>query len=344
MKAELSMEELPKISVIIPTRDRPALLQRAIRSALQQTMREIEVIVVRDGEDAGTKTIVESLEDARLRLIELEIPVGGSEARNVGARAAHGKYIALLDDDDEWLATKLERQFAVAEKTTAVSLVVVTQYLYRIAGQCDELWPGHLPIAAEPLSEFLFSSRGGFQTSTYLCPRELMLSVPFTPGLKKHQDWDWFLRVAAEPGFELLIVDEPLSIYWAPEPNRTSVSTIRDWRFSRDWAKSRLNWMTKKAYARFLVKICTRQARQQHAGIRTFWELARELLLVGECSVSLFAEYLVAILLPETIRLWIRGLVFAKRSPRQKPYRRGRSFEEFKTSAQLEEGANACPR
>jgi glycosyltransferase involved in cell wall biosynthesis len=298
------------VSVVIPTRGRPDLLQRAIQSALQQTNRNLEVIVVLDGKDQGTIEAVERIEDSRLSLIALAESVGGAEARNIGARAARGRYIALLDDDDEWLPSKLEAQLALAQSharhATSNNFVVVTQYLYRIAGHKDEVWPGHLPALDEPLSEFLFSSRGGFQTSTYLCPRELFLATPFTRGLKKHQDWDWFLRLSGLPGFKVLVVEEPLSIYWVPLRSRSGVSGKLDWRFSAAWAKDSLSLITRRAYATFLVKICVRGAMIQKEGWRALRPLLREIILVGRPTPHVWADLVASIAIPESLRLRLR--------------------------------------
>ena len=190
----------PVISVVIPTFARPKTLRRAIESVLRQTFVEYEIVVVRDGVDGVTEAVVASFADARIRLVALEGKVGGSEARNVGARAARGQWVALLDDDDEWLPEKLERQHALATPQADANYVVCTRYLYVRGEAAPQVWPGHTPRPGEPLSEFLFASRGGFQTSVYLVPQQLMLDEPFTPGLKKHQDWDWFLRFPGAVG------------------------------------------------------------------------------------------------------------------------------------------------
>jgi hypothetical protein len=87
---------LPKLSIIIPTRDRPQLLPRAVQSALSQTMTDLEVIVV---DDASTQP-VDLAADPRLRVIRLSTSRGGAGARNVGTEAAQGRWIAYLDDDD----------------------------------------------------------------------------------------------------------------------------------------------------------------------------------------------------------------------------------------------------
>ena len=303
------------VTVVIPTHGRPELLKRAIFSALGQTHFNIEVMVVIDGPDPSTIEAIRWIQDPRLSVISLESPVGGAEARNIGVRAAKGYYIALLDDDDEWLPDKLTMQLALADASKSDRFVVVSRYLYRRPGQPDEVWPGHLPSAKEPLSEFLFSSCGGFQTSTYLCPRTLFLANPFTPGLKKHQDWDWFLQLSVLPGFNVLVVQEPLSIYWVPLQSRSSVSGKLDWRFSASWAKGRLSSMTRKAYSTFLVKICLRSAFIQKEGMLALRLLFRELLLIGKPTPFTLGDLAAAMLIPEAVRARLRyGVMKLKRS------------------------------
>lgn len=86
----------PLLSIIIPTRDRPHLLPRAVKSALEQTFADLEVIVV---DDASTQP-PELPEDPRVRIIRLSQPRGGAAARNVGTDAAIGRWVMYLDDDD----------------------------------------------------------------------------------------------------------------------------------------------------------------------------------------------------------------------------------------------------
>ena len=89
----------PLLSIVIPTRDRPHLLPRAVQSALDQTMDDLEVIVV---DDASAEPV--NLPDCdRLCVIRLSQPRGGAGARNAGTAAARGRYIAYLDDDDRLL-------------------------------------------------------------------------------------------------------------------------------------------------------------------------------------------------------------------------------------------------
>ena len=102
------------VSVIIPTLDRPRLLLRAVDSVVQQTHRDIEIIVVVDRPSPETLAAVQTVSDSRLRLIVNPYPTTAGGARNVGADHAAGEWIAFLDDDDEWLPNKLEHQLTFA--------------------------------------------------------------------------------------------------------------------------------------------------------------------------------------------------------------------------------------
>lgn len=99
---------MPRVSVIIPTRNRAYFLQQAIGSVLDQTFRDFEVVVVDDGSTDATPYVLQKWKD-RIRVVRQESS-GVSRARNVGIRAARGRYLSFLDSDDLWLKDKLEVQ------------------------------------------------------------------------------------------------------------------------------------------------------------------------------------------------------------------------------------------
>ncbi|WIV67429.1 glycosyltransferase family 2 protein [Natrialbaceae archaeon AArc-T1-2] len=103
------------VSVVIPTYNRAATLPRAIDSALQQTVDDLEVIVVDDGSTDETEAVLETYDDPRVRPIVHATNRGANVARNTGIEHAHGEYVAFLDSDDEWHPAKLERQLAALE-------------------------------------------------------------------------------------------------------------------------------------------------------------------------------------------------------------------------------------
>ena len=92
------------VSIVIPSRNRPELLRRAAASALGQSFEDLEVVVV----DDASETPVALPEDRRLRIVRLPRQSGGAAARNAGLRAARGRWIAFLDDDDTLLPEMVE--------------------------------------------------------------------------------------------------------------------------------------------------------------------------------------------------------------------------------------------
>ncbi|HBX22987.1 MAG TPA: glycosyltransferase family 2 protein [Desulfotomaculum sp.] len=106
------------VSVVIPTYKRAAMLARAVDSVLNQTYKNIEVLVINDNDpgDEHTKALKEILPqytDKRLIYVEQNMHINGAVARNVGIKMACGEYIAFLDDDDCWESEKIEKQVSV---------------------------------------------------------------------------------------------------------------------------------------------------------------------------------------------------------------------------------------
>ena len=105
------MADHPLVSVIIPTYNRATLVVEAVASALAQTYRDFEVLVVDDGSTDGTlKALAPFL--GEVKLLRLSRRRGVSAARNLGIRAARSRWLAFLDSDDLWLPEKLARQMA----------------------------------------------------------------------------------------------------------------------------------------------------------------------------------------------------------------------------------------
>ncbi len=179
-----------KISVIIPTLNRANLLPRAVYSVLNQSYRNLELIIVDDGSTDNTREFLRSLDDPRVKIIYQENK-GVSAARNRGIYESKGDLIALLDSDDEWLKDKLK-----------------VHIRFHVAGQfeisqTEELWirggkrinPGkkHRKRAGwifEPSLQLCLIS-----PSCVLFSRELFQKVgPFDERLPACEDYDMWLR------------------------------------------------------------------------------------------------------------------------------------------------------
>lgn len=273
---------LPRVSAIIPTAGRPALAVRAARSALDQTMGDLEVVAVLDGADPDARARLGSLEDARVRVVELPARGGPGAARNAGVRAARAPWVAFLDDDDEWLPRKLEAQLEVARVSAFPRPAVAARIRARGGSGDGPVWPRRLPDPGEPFSEYLLARRTPFwgealvHTSTLLVPRDLLLELPFREDLTKHEDLDWLLRALVRPGVGLEFVPgpDPLAI-WSVDSGRRRSSRQPDWRASLAWLQSVRPLVTKRAWAGFLLTWVAADAARERS-LPALWRIPRE--------------------------------------------------------------------
>src|SRR5262245_21172975 len=107
----------PIMSIVIPTKHRPALLREALASIESQTWKSYEVVVVQIGPDRSSREVVREYQNRGLPISYLvERRADPVHARNVGIRLARGTYVAFLEDDDWWMPHKLQRQHALAER------------------------------------------------------------------------------------------------------------------------------------------------------------------------------------------------------------------------------------
>lgn len=303
----------PKVSVVIPTRNRPELVQRAIESALNQSFENLEVIVVIDGPDPATNRHLAQIQDERLIVLSLEEGVGGAEARNIGGRHARGQWVALLDDDDEWLPTKIARQLAVAETSGTSRTLVTSKYLERRTGKVDMIRPRRLPRKKERISDYMFDYLCYFQTSTFFCSRELFLDIPFKIGLKSFQDIDWFLHINSDPTVKLIIVPEPLSIYYAPE-TRAGITRNLGWETRLKWGQENRSLMSRRAYSRFIVGSCVGRAVQDGCSFSVFRQLFYECAFVGSPTPRLLCVFVGMCVVNTKMRRLIRDKFFLSAS------------------------------
>ena len=112
---------MPKVSVIIPTYNRGRLITRAIDSVLNQTYRNLEIIIIDDGSNDQTGSILGSYKN-RIQYFYQENQ-GISAARNRGIKEAKGSYIAFLDSDDEWVEDKLAIQVEILDKNPNIGII-----------------------------------------------------------------------------------------------------------------------------------------------------------------------------------------------------------------------------
>jgi glycosyltransferase involved in cell wall biosynthesis len=205
------MPDLPLISAIIPTYNAGRYVVQAVESALAQSYRPLEVVVVDDGSSDGTTAALAPLR-ARIRYLRQENK-GLSGARNRGIAESHGELIAFLDADDQWSPEKLRLQWQCLQahpdahlvhtdldrlRDSEGTVVHVPRDRKRFSGHCytELFWSNHVV------------------PSTVLVTRRCLLEVGlFDTGIRRPstEDWDLWIRIARR--FPFCYVDRPLVLY-----------------------------------------------------------------------------------------------------------------------------------
>ena len=208
----------PEVSVIIATYNRAHVITRAIRSVLNQTYQDFELIIVDGASTDNTEEVVKNFNDVRIRYIRQEINKGPQSGRNTGIKAATGEYIAFQDSDDEWLSEKLEKQMNVFQRVPSKVGMVYTS-LYRIGKGGIKLpfkTPTIMPEDGFVYKEALDYKVLNIQIGTAVIRRKCFERVGLLDErLPAFDDLELFIRLSKYYCF--YHIDEPLVNYYATE-------------------------------------------------------------------------------------------------------------------------------
>ena len=206
---------MTEVSVIIPTYNREKFISECVQSVLAQTLPAREIIIVDDGSTDATYNILRDLGFNSLSTKKTVLRYffqqnrGVSSARNLGIKEARSEYIALLDSDDLWLKSKLDRQVSAFQNDTQSSRLCHT----------DEIW---IRNGVRVNQHKKHKKHGGnvFQSCLKLCcisPSSAMMHRSvfedfgfFDEDLPACEDYDFWLRYSAKE--DVNFIDEPLII------------------------------------------------------------------------------------------------------------------------------------
>ena len=177
------------VSVIIPTFNREKTIERSVRSVLCQTYQDLEVIVVDDGSEEATESVITEIRAPRVKYYRQENS-GACAARNKGISLSAGEYIAFHDSDDVWRAEKLEKQISTAVNTNADIIFCCMQR--------RNMGDGSMVIPELPESGFLSYDQimVGISTQTLFMKRKVAEEFRFDEAMPRFQDLEWLLRAA----------------------------------------------------------------------------------------------------------------------------------------------------
>ena len=190
----------PKVSVVLATRDRPSRLRRAIDSVLAQTYPRWELIVVDDGGSREARSVVDSVGDERLSVIDGD-GSGAASARNLGLESATGSLVAFLDDDNLMAPAWLRAVVVAFQDRPGLTAVYGAQ-----------LRTGEPP--ADDQASLLFVSpfdwnrlvEGNYIDIGVVAHRSGLGGVSFDEGLNYFEDWEYVVTLAGRFGIEPLPV------------------------------------------------------------------------------------------------------------------------------------------
>lgn len=208
-----SSNSIAKIGVIIPTRNRARSLSAALDSVLQQTWRNLEVLVVDDASTDDTAALMNAVSDPRVRYLRLAHPHGAGGARNAGLKELHNEWIAFQDSDDQWRPDKLEKQMAAVAESPQAGFVYC---------RCRRTFDGSAyvfppPGVANGSGHIFDVLLGGnlISTQTALVRRACIDAHGlFDESLPPLEDWEFFLRLSrhCEAAFVTeVLVEAPFS-------------------------------------------------------------------------------------------------------------------------------------
>jgi glycosyltransferase involved in cell wall biosynthesis len=255
----------PLISVIIPAFNVEDYIAEAIRSVQVQTMENLEIIVIDDSSNDGTRRIVENFTcDPRVRLVLNRRANGGtSGARNAGLEVASGQYIGFLDGDDMWHPAKVQRHLSQMECQPDIDLTFSRWSTMDERG-IDTGRVTRPPRKRRFQMEDLLKENIVGGSSNVIC-RKLAIERAgvFDVSLKAAVDLDLWLRISRLRDGNICFIDDVLTFY-----------RLRAGQITKDWKRMAQNWEVVVARLRSempeRVASVEKEARAKHLRYRSY--------------------------------------------------------------------------
>ncbi len=233
--AHATVLKMPLVSVIIPTLGQAKLLLRSVKSALAQTMTDLEVIVMIDRPNPEAMTALAAIADKRLRVIAHE------DRYPPMRRAMCARRWRAESGSRSWtMTTNGCRKSSIGNwpwpnPSMNRSVICSLSYIATRLTRC--VWPRRIYDNTIPIDEYLFDRRSFFKGDTWLQTSSLLLRRDLFDSLKfnyEHDDWDFLLRAVNGRYIKVVTVAEPLVIVYTEEEHETT-STKFPWRSALDW-------------------------------------------------------------------------------------------------------------
>ncbi|MBZ0135242.1 MAG: glycosyltransferase [Planctomycetes bacterium] len=270
----------PLVSVIIPTYNRASEFHRSVDSVVAQTWRPLQLVLVNDGSTDNTSEAMTFIEpkvrDAGVEPLFINQPNGGcASARNTAVNRSTGAYFAFLDDDDEWLPTKIEKQVAEVQRTDADACCTQARKLVTRGEIIQPPDPANLIRGVNP-GRYMDRTLDA-HLITLLVARTMWEVVgEFDTDLKTGSDTEWIARLSHYANF--CAVPEILAVYTYSDTALSRIDSM-DAELARD-ARRRLALEKIKQKCAHLPNWDEQAWRKRAAG--AYSDFVKHLLYAGD--------------------------------------------------------------
>jgi glycosyltransferase involved in cell wall biosynthesis len=202
------------VSVVIPTYNRASDLKRALKSVLDQTYFNWEVLVIDNYSTDGTNELISEFNDVRIKLFKINNQGVIAVSRNLGIRLSSGEYIAFLDSDDFWLPKKLEISLIFLQQ--GADIVYHDLYLFRKKEQYFFIRKAKTRVLATPVYDNLLAKGNALNNSSVVVKRDLLFRINLfseDKGLIAMEDYDAWLKISKFTN-KFTQIPETLGYYW----------------------------------------------------------------------------------------------------------------------------------
>jgi glycosyltransferase involved in cell wall biosynthesis len=259
----------PTVSIVVPAYNAEPFIARALRSAVGQTYRNLEIVVIDDGSTDSTAALIHGFKDPRIRYLH-QANQGQGRARNRGIRTSTGAYITFLDADDFYRADKIERQVAFLETHPEFGAAFCNA-LHFYSDAPERLFRRSSRIDAADIFRALMQS-------SLINPNTLMVRAPvlrdkfeFREDRYYPEEWDLYLRLS-RAGVRFGYQDEDLAVVEIRENSNTTME---------------IQWILKRHALEMFERLFADMSESERTALDADGVLRR-------CKRNLAAAYLVA--------------------------------------------------